>query len=175
MKANFNTQPAIKVQGNTHDCFENWDPIFKAINHALAQKDKTSKTLVVECYQGVMEEELLQAFLKGIQPDHVITHKDYFLPSQIIEEKTFPDVTDDRIFGFMTRLCMQDFIDPNKLQLQKSRIQTRDKGLTLIFGYGASLIESQPDVLIYADMPRWEIPIKNAGSKSGQPGTPQPP
>lgn len=165
MKANFNTQPAIKVQGNTHDCFENWDPIFKAINHALAQKDKTSKTLVVECYQGVMEEELLQAFLKGIQPDHVITHKDYFLPSQIIEEKTFPDVTDDRIFGFMTRLCMQDFIDPNKLQLQKSRIQTRDKGLTLIFGYGASLIESQPDVLIYADMPRWEIQLRMRAQK----------
>jgi mannose-6-phosphate isomerase class I len=76
-----------------------------------------------------------------------------------IRTLTHPDVTDDRIFGVITQLALSDLFDPALLsQIQKSL--TAGKQLTFVVGVGASLLAEKPDLLVYADMARWEIQLR---------------
>jgi mannose-6-phosphate isomerase class I len=116
--------------------------------------------IVVDCYQGVIFEDLLRIFIAKLKPDLVITSSDYFLSPEEISEITWPDVTDDRIFGYLTRLTFKDLICKEKLAACMSRIDSVTRGTVLVFGYGASLVVRRPSLIIYADMPRWEIQLR---------------
>jgi mannose-6-phosphate isomerase class I len=66
----------------------------------------------------------------------------------------------------MNKFNVSDFLDPAKQQKAHDRIQ-RASGLVLIIGTGASLIAEHWDKLIYADMARWEIQMRQrAGTTS---------
>jgi len=118
------------------------------------------KVIVVDCYQGVIFEDLLGIFTERLKPDVVITSRDYFLAPEEISRITWPDVTDDRIFGYLTRLTFKDLISNEKLAACMSRIDSVTRGTVLVFGYGAALVARRPSLIIYADMPRWEIQLR---------------
>ena len=52
---------------------------------------------------------------------------------------TYPDVTDDRIFGYLTRLNIEDYLDSDKTLSELREKIAADK-VTVIYGTGASLI-----------------------------------
>jgi mannose-6-phosphate isomerase class I len=56
----------------------------------------------------------------------------------------------------MNGLGIEDFMDPGKLTRTRDEVQ-RSPGLTLVIGTGAYLLAPQADVLVYADLARWEI------------------
>ncbi|VAW21567.1 mannose-6-phosphate isomerase, class I, partial [hydrothermal vent metagenome] len=114
------------------------------------------KVIVIETYTGVLDNEVLNEFHK-LPCDKFIRAKKLFKSEQEIEAMTFPDVTDDEIFGYMTRLNMQDFFDPYLLGQQQKEIATGKEGTIIIYGHGASLLAEKPDLLIYLDMPRLRI------------------
>ncbi|HSN50288.1 MAG TPA: class I mannose-6-phosphate isomerase, partial [Bacteroidales bacterium] len=89
--------------------------------------------------------------------DVVFNASDAMLPEDEIRKITFPDVTDDRIFGFITRLSMDDFYDPDEIESLRAKILAIEKGTILIYGSGAAKVYPDPDLLVYADMARWEI------------------
>ncbi len=143
-----------------------WDAYIRALEAKLKESvHRPKKIVTVECYQGVYFDELLGIFTQYLKPGHVITSRDYFLPPGEVERITFPDVTDDRIFGYLTRLNMTDLIDKEKAKLLKKKVEDASDGVILIFGYGASLISEQSSVLVYADMPRWEIQLRMRANK----------
>ena len=82
------------------------------------------------------------------------------LPEDEIKKLVFPDVTNDRIFGFLTRLTLDAFYDPEKLKKMQTEIDSKNEEVTVIYGCGAALICPNPDLLIYADMARWEIQLR---------------
>ncbi len=84
----------------------------------------------------------------------------FMFPEEKIREITFPDVTNDRIFGYMTRLKMQDFFDPLMVEHLRARISAVEKGTILVYGSGASYVYPDADLLVYADMARWEIQLR---------------
>jgi mannose-6-phosphate isomerase class I len=59
----------------------------------------------------------------------------------------------------MTRLSFADFIDPAKMNSVKKSIQ-KMKGLVVVYGYAASIVAEEADMLVYADMPRWELQLR---------------
>jgi mannose-6-phosphate isomerase class I len=82
----------------------------------------------------------------------------------------FPDVTDDEVFGYMTRLNMIDFFDPEKLQQARRKLEQRHTGTIYVYGTGAALFTSTPSLLIYFDMPRWEIQLRFRKNQVGNLG-----
>jgi mannose-6-phosphate isomerase class I len=52
---------------------------------------------------------------------------------------------------------MDAFISNEKLEGIRNDIRDNQDGIILVIGAGASLIEPDPDILVYADMARWEI------------------
>ena len=160
MYGNFNKAPVVRVNGFNESCFTGWDNVFKELGKAIQNNKKSKKVIVIECYQGVYYNEILNHVRQNLNFDFIFDSTKYMLPENEIENTTFPDVTDHRIFGFLTRLNMIDFFDSEKLNTAQKVIENKTNGNILVFGYGASLLFPQPDILIYADMARWEIQLR---------------
>ncbi|NQV01993.1 MAG: class I mannose-6-phosphate isomerase [Bacteroidia bacterium] len=173
-QSNFNKFPAVKVQGAEHQLFAGWDVIGAELNRAIDQLDSEKVVLAVECYPGVDQEELKTALVRILNPEHLISSEEVFSPDDKILDLTWPDATDDRIFGFMTRLNMEDFLDPENIEQVNVKISSISTGIILIIGPGASLLAPSFDLLVYADMPRWEIQQRMRRNEVGNLGLSNP-
>jgi mannose-6-phosphate isomerase class I len=154
-KSNYDKYPFVTVQGNI---WTGWDPIVNQLQQEIAGKPKTNFIMAIECYQGVNHNELIYGF-KQIPHELFINTNEVFYSDEDIVKLTYPDVTDDDIFGYMTRLNMIDFLDKKKVALLRNEMLNAG-GLIIVYGYGASLVVENIDLLIYADMPRWEIQMR---------------
>jgi hypothetical protein len=64
---------------------------------------------------------------------------------------------DDPVFGRMNDIALGAFFDEAKLSQAREKVAQWRNGLLLVIGTGAALVSPEPDVLVYADMARWEI------------------
>lgn len=156
-KSNFNKSPVIRLNGKDNECFQGWKNICLELNRNLSGCKSQKKVIVIETYQGVFHDEILSSITAEIEFKQTYLTGDVLLSEDRINTLVYPELTDDRVFGFLTRLHMVDFFDIDKLEELKARIKKIGKGTFLIYGYGAVIVEPEPDVLIYADMARWEI------------------
>jgi mannose-6-phosphate isomerase class I len=158
--SNFNKTPSIKISGWEQECWTGWESICKELSGRMEKLNKSRKVVVVECYQGVYHDELINNLRRLINFSHFINTSDFFIPEKKIIELTYPDVTDDRIFGFMTRLNMSDFFDRKVINIVGKKLDKLSQGTILVYGHGSSLLVPDPDILVYADMARWEIQLR---------------
>jgi mannose-6-phosphate isomerase class I len=152
MKSNYQKFPFIPLKGTV---YKGWQEITGILRNDYKRSGKKSFVVSIETYQGVYHNELMDGF-KQVCPDHFISMENALLSEDRIREITFPDVTDDPNFGYMTRLQLSDWLDWEKVENIRQET-ARASGMILVYGYGASLAVEKPDVLIYADMSRWEI------------------
>ncbi len=155
MNTKFNKFPSVKMP-ESFKCYSGWGNICEQITTDLNKIKKLKKVIVIEYYHGINEKEFNKEFIPVLKPDLHIDAKNALLPEKKIEEIVFPDVTDDRIFGFITRLYLDHFFDWDKIN-DINEIIEETKGVVLITGIGASILCKEWDILIYADMARWEI------------------
>ena len=166
MKQTFNKMPVVRVRGEEKACAAGWDQIGEHLREALQQvSDVSGKVICVETYQGVYLDELRDQLIRQLRPATVIDTVSCLLPEEDIRRVTYPDVTDDRIFGYLTRLNMMDLMDTRKVNGARAAISNAGNALVMIFGYGASLVHDDPDLLVYADMARWEIQQRMRGNR----------
>ncbi|MDD4970473.1 MAG: mannose-6-phosphate isomerase [Paludibacter sp.] len=158
--SNYNKKPFISIPGNL---FSDWETIIEELKRKIKESDSCHYVLVVECYQGVNHNELMEQF-KKLEADLFIQSTFAFLPEDQIRELTFPDVTDDATFGYITRLSYSDFIDPEKADNLRKKVQ-ETTGLVIVYGSGAASIIDEYDCLVYADMARWEIQLRQRQQK----------
>ncbi len=151
----YNKQPYIEVGVNADEQFAGWEAIANKINQAAA----SAGTIVIECYQGVYMEKLVDWAKQSIKHDKLILASNYMLAEEGVRTLTQDDVTEDRIFGYLTRLNVSDYFGSANIKKGK-KVVADTQGLTLIVGVGASLLCDSPSVLVYADMARWEIQLR---------------
>lgn len=159
MNPNYDKLPTVKITGHDSECWAGWQAIFEKIQSEIASRGKQKTIVVVETYPGVDDDEIIDAIQNGLNPTAFFLAKDAFLTEKEIDQLTYPDVTDDRIFGYMTRLNIEQFFDPKKLAAMQSRIR-ESEGITVVYGTGASVVAGTWDLLVYADMARWEIQMR---------------
>ncbi len=152
----YNKFPSVEVPGN-YKVNLGWDKIGQALSKQILSINKLPMKLVVECYQGTLIDEIVEALLQILRPVKTTLSATVMLDEEKIKKMVFPNVTNDRIFGHLTHLEMEDFFDANKLASARKEINEIENGLILIIGTGASLVCKDYDLLVYADMPRWEI------------------
>lgn len=157
MQPNYDKFPVVPVPGFEHACLTGWDPIIEEVRKKLPDTSRQKAVLVVECYHGVSEEKVRHALEEGLAPALILDAGQAYYSEDKIDELAFPDVTDDRIFGFMTRLTIESYFDPEKREAVRRRLQSVEKGLVVVYGVGAAHLAERWDVLVYADMARWEI------------------
>jgi mannose-6-phosphate isomerase class I len=156
--SNYNKYPEIEVQGN--ECFTGWEAISKQLNTRISAVAKSKAIIAVECYQGVNDDEVFTALVNGLAPDTTFHVSEAMFQEEEIYRRTFPDVTNDRIFGYITRMEMDDFFDPGKVEALRAKIISLKTGTILLYGAGSSIVWPDADLKIYADMARWEIQLR---------------
>ena len=152
--SNYDKYPAIHVRadGGVH-AWQGWQAIAAELSGKIAG---TSRQIIcVDCYHGVWENDVLHSLVEGLRPDRVFLAKDAALPKEQINAMLSYNVTDDRVFGVMSHHRIRQFFDLEKLERLRGEIAAA-QGVILVFGVGAALL-CEPDLLVYADMARWEI------------------
>lgn len=160
MKSNFDKHPFIQVSQTSEDCIIGWSNIATYINSVAAAKVKSRIVIVIDCYQGVLHHEAEAELRRQLRYDLFVKSTDAFKEPQAIAAMVYPDVTDDQIFGFMTKLTIDKFFDDRKVAALQKEIEARTTGIVVVYGEGANYIASKPDIVLYLDMARWEIQLR---------------
>ncbi|MGV8963710.1 MAG: class I mannose-6-phosphate isomerase [Candidatus Saccharimonadaceae bacterium] len=143
----YDKRPSIKIDGHIIAGWDNIIPFIKL-------KAENTKVVIIECYTGLHENELIKYF-KEIDHSLFIDTRTLFLDENKLISLTESFMTNDVLFGNLTNLSLKDYFDKEKINKIKLNIHV-NQGTTIIFGPGALLV-SEGDLVIYADMPRWEI------------------
>lgn len=159
-KSKFCNQPVVEVKNTKVQVENGWERICARLNTEISLLGEAKKVVIIETYQGVIHEELIANLRNNVRHTRFIEASDFMLSEEKIQEMVFPDVTNDRIFGFMTRLTIDAFFDQEKLKKIQSEIEKANDGTILVYGTGAALFSPKPDILVYADMARWEIQLR---------------
>jgi len=138
-------------------CWRGWPAICAAINDVSRQRlnGRDRVVIAIECYTGLHLQELTAELRRGLKAAHFLLSADVFKTPVEIEQIVAPYLGGaDPIFGFYAPLELIDFLDPLKRAAFRERIRSLH-GVVVVFGT-AALLCCEPDVIVYADMPRWE-------------------
>jgi hypothetical protein len=157
--SNYDKSPIIQIDRSDRACSSGWDAIATELRRRAAASDgKTGSTVIaVECYQGVDEREVLEALVSRLSPSLALRTAEAMRDEAEIRAFTQPDVTDDRLFGYRTRLRLEAWFDRERSAAVRERIGRCRSGIVLVLGSGAAFLWPEAEILVYADMPRWEI------------------
>ena len=166
-KPNYDKVPFVSVDDTASRCQVGWDAITSQISTHVGQK---RAIVCVECYPGANEQQICEEFRRALKPQRVVRTADLFKPVAAIEALVQPFLGDDPVFGRMNGLTIQDFLDTSELTKARAQLDEIRAGLVLIIGTGAAVIAERCDVLIYADMARWELQRRQRSAEIGNMG-----
>jgi len=159
LKSNYDKKPYVEVTGYDHEAFVGYDSIIQEIQKKIAQKGLARTVVTVECYPGVKREEVLTAFTDGLKPVLVIDADQCSYDGDTITKMISRELTDDRVFGVLSCRTIDEFFDKDLITQARASMEEINCGTVLVYGTGASLIH-EGDILIYADLARWEIQLR---------------
>ncbi|MFD3155971.1 class I mannose-6-phosphate isomerase [Haloimpatiens sp. FM7330] len=150
---NYDKEPEVIVKG-----FEDkvWVGYSDIINEIKSKVDNNKYIITLDCYPGVRDEEVLNAFIEGLNPTLVIKSEDILYDGETMTKLIKRNLTDDRVFGIMYYGEVDDFVDEEKLLEAKKSLDKIEQGIVLVYGAFASKI-TKGDTLVYLDLARWEI------------------
>lgn len=156
-KSEYDRFPETKVEGFKSCAESGFDSVIDKISEKLNKIEQKKKVLCVDCYPGV-NDNLFENLKEKLSFDLVINADDLFFDGKTLDNMMKPFLTDDRVRGIMYYGTLTDFIDEEKLKSAIAKVSECESSV-LIYGFGASLV-SKGDLLVYADMARWEIQIR---------------
>ena len=130
---NYDKEPVKRIESCR--AYEGYGPITEAILRAA--KDNENPVIVLETYTQVDTGEILEG-LAGLNA-RVFHARDCMVSDREYQERIRPYVTDDRVFGIMNTLNIQDFYRPDQVEKMREEI-AHAKGTALVIGVGASLV-----------------------------------
>ena len=122
------------------------------------------RVVAVETYPGVRTCDVTPL----LSADLVVDVAEAYLDAATLDALVAPDLTDDPVFGRLTSFGVADFFDPARLAALRDRVAA-STGTVALHGTGASLIAPY-DLLVYADLARWEIQQRQRAGDLGNLG-----
>lgn len=166
--SNYDKFPVVEVRSSAASCQTGWAAIVENLRGKLFSR--SSAVICVECYPGIDLDAVERALTEKLQPAKFIATRTLLKLPRQIEEMVAPFLGDDPVFGRMNGIVLEDFFDPNLLDLARESVAHRESGIALVVGTGAALVCAQPDILVYADLARWEIQRRQRRGEIGNLG-----
>ncbi|MGI9265211.1 MAG: class I mannose-6-phosphate isomerase [Gammaproteobacteria bacterium] len=164
--SNYDKLPCVTVQGVAAAAVSGWDEIISSLESALP----ADGVLTIECYAGVNIAALCRVLEDRLQPDLLLCSLDGMKDEAAIDALVAPfSGGDDPVFGRIAPLEMINFFDPERL-VEMTDKASDGNGRTVVIGPGASLIHPG-DLLIYADLARWEAQMRMRRNEACNLGT----
>jgi mannose-6-phosphate isomerase class I len=152
MSSSYDKFPIISISSDAEDCDLDWSSVVDKIRK-VHQSGK--RIICIECYPGVFEDEIRKALRTAFSPVEIFYTGESLKPTREIDQMLEKELSDDPVFGRLSRLDLIDFFD--RSALAKLTETVRAAGSAIVVGTGAALVVDKPDLLIYADLARWEI------------------
>jgi mannose-6-phosphate isomerase class I len=153
-RSNYDKHPFVPVRPTADDCAVGWGTIVERIHGRLPAG---RFVVCVECYPGCFEDEIERELARGLKPALIVRARESYKSAAELNALFERDLGgDDPVFGRMNNHELSDFLDASKAAQAKQQISDAN-GLVLVIGTGAFLLAPNSDLLIYADMARWEI------------------
>lgn len=152
--SNYDKRPIIRVSEDASLCIKGWDELTADLRRVVQLNDY--KTVAVEVYPGIDSKALTQHLKDILNFKLIVQTEDAFLPPDTLREKFGDSLSDDPVSSFMHSRTMDAYFDEEKLTRQRCQIDGA-VGYVLIVGTGASLVSKHADLLISANVSRWEI------------------
>jgi hypothetical protein len=146
----YDKHPFLSV-GTADECSVGWQQIAQTLNELQG-------SICIECYPGVFLEEIEMGVRTALPHAAIFSTADLFLADSTIADKYASLLTDDPVFGAMNSAEISDFLDAEKLRAVQRDLANHEK--PIVIGTGASLVCLQPGTLIYADIARWELQMR---------------
>ena len=159
MSGHYDKFPVVPVRGVGACAWRGWEAIGERLRQALRERAQRKTVLVVECYTGMLDDEVLPALQRVLSPKAVVRAAEAFRQADKIDALVQPDVTDDPVFGRLTRLQLEDFLGAGRVAELRRRIAAVNDGVVLVYGTGATLL-ADGDILVYADLTRREAQLR---------------
>jgi len=156
--------PVIAVASPLDSAWTGWQAVAERIASELSH---SATRIAIECYPGVYEEVILSALDSVLRRTVVIRTSTIWRDPAELDHLIAHDLTDDPVFGRMNGFTIDDFADPGRLAERRAEVQQHRDSPVVVIGTGTALLLPEPQVLIYADLPRWEIQKRQ---RSGQIG-----
>lgn len=154
--SNYVIKPKMQISENADGIYSGFNEIASKLSDFCNSRKKT--LIVVECYPGVDQNELLNG-LKSLSFGLIINSDNLAFEPEKIDDCIQNEMTNDSVFGVMTTKRLKDFFYEEKISQAKAQIDKITSGNILVYGVGATLIENG-DMLILADISRWEIQLR---------------
>lgn len=155
--SNYDKSPVVQVPEAFNTCWRGWADITKQLQDKLNTIASAKKVLIVECYQGVNDDEVATQIRKAFPSATFVKSADAMLTENVLNNNLKDDITEDEIFGYRTRYHIDCYFDKQKLDQVRQTIASIKEGIVIVYGVGAAYVQPQYDVLVYANMARWEI------------------
>lgn len=128
-----------------------------AVWERLAASAPDEGTIAIDTYPGVDLPGLRAALKRHLPAATVVDVEDAAaLAPERIDAMIADELTDDRVFGVMSHRTLSAFYDPAELDRVAAEVET-GTGLRIVIGWGATLAPVLFDVVVLADLARWEI------------------
>jgi mannose-6-phosphate isomerase class I len=172
--SNYDKFPFVPVTAQADACQVGWASIAAELQAALAARPAAPGqpvVLAVECYPGTDLGQLRQELTQALQPAQCLVADDLYRAPADIDAMVAGPLTDDPVFGRLNGLTITDFFDSKKLRVAQTALTNAAGELVLVLGTGATLVCPTPTVVVYADLARWEIQLRQRRGEIGNLGS----
>lgn len=152
-QSNYDKFPSIEA-GDERDCAKGWAEIGSTLVSRLPEH---GGVICVECYPGTFPGEIECGLCSELVPDAIIRTWELFKNPEEIRAMLLPFLGNDPVFGRMNGIVIEDYFDSALLDAAQRQIKSDPALRILVIGTGAALLCANPDLIIYADIARWEI------------------
>ena len=169
-RSNYDKFPFLPVTDRDEDCQVGWAAIARQLDVALTGK---RSILCAECYPGANLDELEGGLASALKPRIVVRAESCLKSPGELDSMLAPYLGgDDPVFGRMNGVTLRDFLDLQKVDDARNLIHASaaEDGRMLVFGTGAALIAEHCDLLVYADLARWELTLRQRRGQIGNLG-----
>src|SRR3954463_6158307 len=112
-RSNYDKFPKISVPNSEGKCVAGWKSCAERLRVAVAKRSTKRTVIVIECYSGVNETEIVGELKTLLKPVRVIRSAEAMLESAAIESLVAPFLGgNDPVFGFLSGLTLPQFFDP---------------------------------------------------------------
>lgn len=168
MKTNYDKFPRVPVTANDEDCATGWAEVVDKLSRDVMSRLRC--VLVIECYPGVDIDTLQRQLVNPLKPRRCILAADALKSPAELDSQFADCLGQDAVFGRMQPWTISDFLSASRIETLRSELHSSRDGLTVILGTGATVISEQWDVLVYADLARWEIQRRQRAHQIGNLG-----
>jgi mannose-6-phosphate isomerase class I len=155
MKTNYDKFPVMQVTERDEDCVADWPSIADAVQSSCTGCERC--VVVIECYPSVDVAEIEREMVSRLHPHVVVRAADALKNAEELEAQFADTLGDDPVFAKMLPWAIADFLSAERVEKLRTQVRAHANGLMVVLGTGAAQIAQAWDVLVYADLARWEI------------------